>query len=87
MRTMFMGKLIPTNSSFSCDISIHKSQGSTIDLLEVNLGESIFACGQAYVALSRARNSDSVKIKIFNPLKSSYHRYYRANMFYLYILE
>ena len=58
-------KYIPLMLSWA--ISIHKSQGSTIDLLEVNLGESIFACGQAYVALSRARNSDSVKIKIFNP--------------------
>jgi len=47
-------------------ISIHKSQGATIDLLEIDLGDSVFACGQAYTALSRARNSDSVKIINFN---------------------
>ena len=47
-------------------MSIHKSQGSTIDRLEIDLGESIFACGQAYVALSRAKNSDSVKITNFS---------------------
>ena len=47
-------------------VSIHKSQGSTIDRLEIDLGESIFACGQAYVALSRAKNSDSVKITNFS---------------------
>jgi ATP-dependent DNA helicase PIF1 len=47
-------------------MSIHKSQGATIDRLEIDLGESIFACGQAYVAMSRARNSDSVKITKFN---------------------
>jgi ATP-dependent DNA helicase PIF1 len=47
-------------------MTIHKSQGATIDLLEIDLGESIFACGQAYVALSRARNSKCVKITNFN---------------------
>ena len=48
-------------------ISIHKSQGATIDCLEVDLGESVFAYGQAYTALSRARDSKSVKILRFNP--------------------
>jgi ATP-dependent DNA helicase PIF1 len=47
-------------------MSIHKSQGATIDCLEIDLGESIFTSGQAYVAISRARNSDSVKITQFN---------------------
>ena len=47
-------------------MSIHKSQGATVDLLEIDLGESIFACGQAYTAISRARNSNSVKIIHFN---------------------
>jgi ATP-dependent DNA helicase PIF1 len=51
-------------------ISIHKSQGMTIDALEVDLGNSIFANGQAYTALSRARNMNSVKIT--NLLKSSF---------------
>uniref|UniRef100_A0A6C0KD65 AAA+ ATPase domain-containing protein n=1 Tax=viral metagenome TaxID=1070528 RepID=A0A6C0KD65_9ZZZZ len=42
--------------------TIHKSQGATIDLLEIDLGTSIFAYGQAYTALSRARSMDSLKI-------------------------
>ena len=51
-------------------ISIHKSQGMTIDALEVDLGESIFACGQAYTALSRGKNLKSIKIVNIN--KSSF---------------
>jgi ATP-dependent DNA helicase PIF1 len=41
-------------------ITIHKSQGSTIDCAVIDIGPNIFAPGQAYVALSRARNWKSV---------------------------
>lgn len=43
-------------------ISIHKSQGMTIDCIEIDLGNNIFACGMAYVALSRAKSLDSIYI-------------------------
>jgi ATP-dependent DNA helicase PIF1 len=43
-------------------LSIHKSQGMTIDALELDLGPNIFACGQSYTALSRAKNLRSIKI-------------------------
>ncbi|MDR3298411.1 MAG: AAA family ATPase [Candidatus Accumulibacter sp.] len=37
-------------------ITIHKSQGLTLDSLTLDLGNGAFAEGQTYVALSRARN-------------------------------
>lgn len=43
-------------------ISIHKSQGSSIDCLELDLGDDIFVSGQAYTALSRATNLKNIKI-------------------------
>jgi ATP-dependent DNA helicase PIF1 len=43
-------------------LTIHSSQGMTLDALEIDLGESIFACGQAYTGLSRVRNFKSVKV-------------------------
>jgi ATP-dependent exoDNAse (exonuclease V) alpha subunit len=43
-------------------MSIHKSQGSPIDCLELDLGEDIFVSGQTYTALSRATNINNIKI-------------------------
>ncbi len=43
-------------------LSIHKSQGATLDALELDLGSNIFVCGQLYTALSRAKSLKSIKI-------------------------
>jgi ATP-dependent DNA helicase PIF1 len=44
-------------------LTIHRSQGSTLDAIEIDIGTNIFAAGQAYTALSRAKDLKSIKIK------------------------
>ena len=44
---------MPIRTSYA--LSIHKSQGMTIDAVELDLGANIFAHGQTYTALSRAK--------------------------------
>ena len=50
-------------------ITIHKSQGASIDLAQMSLGDNIFAPGQIYVALSRIRNLNGLYLTNFNPGK------------------
>jgi ATP-dependent DNA helicase PIF1 len=44
-------------------VTIHKSQGLTLDAIEIDIGSNIFSVGQAYTALSRARNLQSVRVR------------------------
>jgi ATP-dependent DNA helicase PIF1 len=44
-------------------LTIHRSQGATLDAIEIDIGDKIFAAGQAYTALSRAKDLKSIKIK------------------------
>lgn len=50
-------------------ITIHKSQGMTLDCAEVDIGSAVFEHGQTYVALSRIKNLDGLYIMGFNPSK------------------
>jgi len=43
-------------------LTIHKSQGATLDCALIDIGKSTFECGQAYVALSRVRDLESLYI-------------------------
>ena len=51
---------IPVKLAYA--LSIHKSQGMTIDALAIDLGCNIFIAGQLYTALSRAKTLNSIKI-------------------------
>ncbi|THV06110.1 hypothetical protein K435DRAFT_626600, partial [Dendrothele bispora CBS 962.96] len=53
-------------------ISIHKSQGQTLERVKVDLGR-VFESGQAYVALSRATSLEGLQVMNFDPTKVRAH--------------
>jgi len=63
-------------------LTIHKSQGLTLDKVYIDLGRGTFAHGQAYVALSRCRALDGLALArqlrpsdiLFDPAAMGYRR-------------
>ena len=50
-------------------VSIHKCQGTTLGIAEVDIGSSVFECAQSYVALSRVKTLGGLYLKSFDPRK------------------
>jgi hypothetical protein len=47
-------------------LTIHKSQGATLDAAEIDVGSGIFECGQTYVALSRVKSLDGLYLTSYD---------------------
>jgi ATP-dependent DNA helicase PIF1 len=50
-------------------LTIHKSQGATMDTAEIDVGNNIFECGQTYVALSRVKSLEGLYLSSFDVSK------------------
>ena len=48
-------------------MTIHKIQGATLAMAEIDIGNSIFEFGQTYVALSRIQSLDGLYLSAFEP--------------------
>lgn len=67
-------------------MTINKSQGQTFEYVGIQLDEPVFSHGQLYVALSRCRNPDKVKILMKNTSQQGNllndHRFFTKNIVY-----
>jgi ATP-dependent DNA helicase PIF1 len=50
-------------------MTIHKIQGATLTMAEMDLGMTVFEYGQTYVALSRIKNLEGLYLSAFQPRK------------------
>jgi ATP-dependent DNA helicase PIF1 len=50
-------------------LTIHKIQGATMNMAEIDVGHSVFEYGQTYVALSRIKTLDGLYLSSFHPSK------------------
>jgi ATP-dependent DNA helicase PIF1 len=66
-RQVIFAQQIPLRLAYA--ITIHKSQGMTMDCAEVDIGSAVFEHGQTYVALSRVKSLDGLYLMGLDPSK------------------
>ena len=66
-------------------LTIHKAQGATLDIAEVDAGSGIFECGQTYVALSRVKSLEGLYLTSYDPRRVRVND--RVQDFYKYLEE
>ncbi|KYN13600.1 DNA repair and recombination protein pif1, mitochondrial, partial [Trachymyrmex cornetzi] len=71
MKKKLMDRIYVIRKQFSLclsyDITIHKSQGLSLQNAVMDLGNNVFSYGQAYVALSRVTSLDGLHLINFDP--------------------
>lgn len=50
-------------------LTIHKAQGATLSMAEIDAGRNVFECGQTYVALSRVKSLEGLYLYDFDYTK------------------
>jgi ATP-dependent DNA helicase PIF1 len=66
-------------------LTIHKSQGATLDAAEIDVGSGIFECGQTYVALSRVKSLEGLYLTSFDAKRIKINK--KVKDFYDYLSE
>ena len=64
-------------------LTIHKSQGATLEHAEIDAGSNIFECGQTYVALSRVKSLEGLYLASFDASKIKINR--KVQNFYIHL--
>ena len=59
-------------------MTIHKIQGATLAMAEIDVGGHIFECGQTYVALSRVQSLEGLNLTAFQPSRIFVHEKVRC---------
>lgn len=76
-------KQIPLKLAYA--ITIHKAQGATLDCALIDIGTSTFEYGQAYVALSRVKDLESLYVWDVEP--TAFRAHPKVLEFYRHLYE